>query len=144
MKIGKRTKVAVMFATAICGGVVGREIRAAIIHEGSGASLRYGYGATAGGIDANTVHLWHMDEPSSPVVDFSGHVNAFDLAGSSGTAQQTSILNATGATGSAINSTRRIGTSTGGNRYLAAKTAASNSTDNITADQYNALFGADG
>jgi hypothetical protein len=124
-------------------------VRAAIRSEGTGETLRYGYGETAGGLDANTTHLWRFDDDTSPLAD-STTVGAtaipLEYVGG-GVGQIDSILKATdGAPNSARQIDNNSGSSAGANiiRALPSATTEPSSDDNLSADQYNSFFGADG
>jgi hypothetical protein len=121
---------------ALC--VAANSAKAAIISEGSGATLRYGYGATAGGIDANTAHLWHFDEAAAPFGDSTTIVgNGVSLPSINGTSQVGSILEVGGG---AVNKARNF-TATS---HRISIGVATDTTDNMTGPQYNSFFGPNG
>jgi hypothetical protein len=140
-------KRALVLAAVVFGIADRRDAGADIINEGSGATLRYGYGPMAGGIDANTTHLWRFDEPTGTLADSTTvAATAIPLQFSATTAQQDSILFSPGGAG---NSTRRIDTNTSSsaNQNIIrafAEVGEPSSADNLTAAQYNSFFGADG
>jgi hypothetical protein len=121
-------------------------LHAAIISQGSGANLRYGYGTTAGGLDANTTHLWRLDESSVPFADSTTVVaTAIPLQFmGTGVNQVVSVLQAPGGE---PNNGRQIDTnfaSSANQNIIRAFAQASDASDNMTAAQYNSFFGASG
>jgi hypothetical protein len=148
--IRKLTRLfAIVLAVAVFH-IADNKARGDIISEGSGATLRYGYGTTAGGLDANTTHLWRLDEPTGTIGDFTTvTATAIPLQYSATTAEQPSILFSTGG---ATNSARRIDTNTssgaGANIIRAfadiVESSTADNSDNLTPAQYNSFFGANG
>jgi hypothetical protein len=116
---------------------------AGIINSGSGATLSYGYHTGAGGgLDVNTAHYWALDESGTPFADTGSSTFPIPMNNQSGTASTSSVLFVAGG---ATNNSRIIGTTGAGSQRISALTPTTNNlNDNITLDQANSYFGADG
>lgn len=138
----KYEKIAGLAAFGLLLAFVARDASASIINEGSGATLHYGYGATAGGLDANTSHYWSLDEAGTPFADAGSVVDLIPMASQTTTASVSSILFSAGG---ATNNARRIGTTgTGANRITAFANTTNTLADNLSVAQANSFFGSNG
>jgi hypothetical protein len=148
MRLSNSICAAITLTISLCGAI--SYTQADIIREGSDTTLRYGYGPTAGGLDANTTHLWRFDEPTGTLADSTTvTATAIPLQFAATTAEQPSVLFSPGGAG---NSARRIdiNTGSGANQNIMRafadinEASSANSADNLSAEQYNSFFGADG
>jgi hypothetical protein len=125
-----------------------RSARAVILSTGADDTLRYGYHTGAGGgLDANTVHYWSLDEESAPFNDTGNSSFPIHMTSESGLADRDSIINypPNQRPNPAFNGAQRFGTAGNGSQRLSAFTPTTSTLDdNISLDQANSFFGADG
>jgi hypothetical protein len=138
------------FAATLAGTVLGfaHVSSAFILHDGtpgSGTAV-WGYSPTAGGIDGNTTHLWHFEESSGNYLDsIDGVANMPLVVKGLSSRNGESLLEEEFAVNHLPKLTNdpnayNVGVNTG----IYAKTPVVGTGDNVTSDQADSLWGADG